>query len=290
MNDIRLFALDLDGTLLNDHKVLSENTIQVLLDYQKKGYQIAIASGRYYKEIERFANMLQLEKYHGYVVCGNGYEVIDMTTNQHHYFQMIDKDIIKDCIQLANSFHLLQYIKIDGTYHLSTNKAEKIIMKGITQLLKKGVQIGIKQISYASHLLSESTFENNLVPYIQNDIVKMCVIGTSANQKKWIRQLKEKYPHYFAYYPVNPIALEITHHSVSKKNAVEYICQQNSLTLDNVMAFGDSGNDEPLLLNCGIGITMKNGTHQALKKARIISDYSNHEDGVVKAIQKYVEI
>ena len=54
------------------------------------------------------------------------------------------------------------------------------------------------------------------------------------------------------------------------------------------MAFGDSGNDEPLLLSAHIGVTMKNGTKRALKKARLVSDYTNHEDGVIKMIEKLI--
>ena len=289
MKDIKMFSFDLDGTLLNDHKVISESTIQDLLEYQEKGYRITLASGRYYKEVERFAKQLKLDEYNGYAVCGNGYEVIDIKNNTKHYFELIDSEIAKDVIHIANKHHLMQYVKINGTYYLSTNALEKIVMNGATKLSKVALKAGIKQLTYASHMLEESIFSKDLTQFIQDGLVKMCVIGTFSQQKKWIEEISNKYPNYFSFYPINPFSLEITHNSVSKKNAVSYICETNGFTLDNVMAFGDSGNDEPLLLTCGIGVTMKNGTKRALKKAKIVSDYSNHEDGAIKMIHKYLK-
>lgn len=286
MKQIKLFSFDLDGTLLNNHKEISDYTIEKLIELEKQGYQIILGSGRYFKEIKRFADALQLEKYHGYAVCGNGYEVIDIQNNTHKTFELIDKEIAKDCVLLANTLGLYQYIKINGTYHLSTNNIEKVVMHGISHCMRFLSKHGIKQISYASHLLDESVFEKDLGAYIEDGLVKICVIGTPKAQRKWIQLLNEKYPNYFAFYPVNNYALEITHKSVSKKNGVEYVAKLNGYSLENVMAFGDSGNDEPLLLNAHIGVTMKNGTKRALKKARLISDYTNHEDGVIKMIEK----
>lgn len=289
MDKIRVFSFDLDGTLLNDHKVISEYTINKLIELQKEGYQIILNSGRYYKEIEKFAKQLHLSEYHGYAVCGNGYEVIDIQNNIHKTFERIDPYITKDCIKFANDCGLIQYIKINDTYYLSTNSVQKMGMNAVTKLLQKLVKHGLKELSYASHLLDESIFEKDLSQFINQGVVKICVIGSPKKQKKWIDLIEQKYPKTFSYYPVMSLALEINHKSVSKKNAVEYITKLNDLTLENVMAFGDSGNDEPLLMAAHIGVTMKNGTKRALKKARVISDYSNHQDGVIKTIEKYIK-
>lgn len=288
-NSIKMIVCDLDGTLLNNHKEISKNSIQKLIEYQEKGIKVTLASGRYFKEIKRFAEVLQLKQFSGYVVCGNGFEVHDLAQDTTHAFEKITIQQTLDCIELAKKYHLMQYISIDGKYHLSTNSFEKTLVNGIRKGFHVLTKANVKQISYASHLLDESVFEKDLRPFIQSDIIKICVVGTPANQNKWIQAINEKYPHTFAYYPVNPYSLEITHHSVSKKNAVDYVAKQNGFTLNEVIAFGDSGNDEPLLMNAGIGITMKNGTKRALKKAKIISEYTNHEDGVIKECEKYIK-
>lgn len=288
-NDLKMIASDLDGTLLNNHKVISEESIKKLIEYQEKGFIVTLASGRYYKEIEKFANQLRLNDFHGYVVCGNGFEIIDVANNTSQTFNRIPKEVVIKCIECARKHHLMQYISISGKYHLSTNTVEKAAASSIRKLFHLLNKANVKQVSYASHMLDESVFESDLIPFITEDIIKMCVVGTPANQTKWIHEMNELYPHYFAYYPVNPYSLEITHASVSKKNAVETIAHQNGFTLNEVIAFGDSGNDEPLLLNAKVGITMKNGTKRALKKAKIVSEYTNHEDGVIKECEKYLK-
>ncbi|WP_294562814.1 Cof-type HAD-IIB family hydrolase [uncultured Traorella sp.] len=285
-NRIKMIVCDLDGTLLNDHKIISQNTLEKMIAYQQQGYLLTLASGRYYREVERFAKELKLDEYHGYAVCGNGFEIVDVANQTAFHFSTIPCEIARECVILAKKCHLMQYIKINGTYHLSMGKHfMKIIQQGCHQLNKKGV----RQLTYAAHLLDETIFEKDLFKLIQKGIVKICVIGTPSRQKRWIGMLEERYPDTFSYYPVNSVSLEITHKSVSKKHAVEVIANKNGFSLNEVIAFGDSGNDEPLLLNAGIGITMKNGTKRALKKAKIISEYTNHEDGVIRECEKYLE-
>lgn len=53
------------------------------------------------------------------------------------------------------------------------------------------------------------------------------------------------------------------------------------------MAFGDNGNDVDLLASCGYGVAMKNGSAQAKKAAKYISDYSNNEQGVFRFINSF---
>jgi hydroxymethylpyrimidine pyrophosphatase-like HAD family hydrolase len=91
---------------LNNHKEISDYTIEKLIELEKQGYQIILGSGRYFKEIKRFADALELEKYHGYAVCGNGYEVIDIQNDTHKTFeenlkikQEIEERFIKSGVQ-----------------------------------------------------------------------------------------------------------------------------------------------------------------------------------------------
>lgn len=107
---------------------------------------------------------------------------------------------------------------------------------------------------------------SNLREYLNEDVYKICFIGTVKRIKKLIELVERVYPDQYAFYYVNPMAVEICKKSVSKRNAVEYICRQTGIQLDEVIAFGDSGNDEPLLLSAGIGVTMKNGTKKALAR------------------------
>lgn len=284
---IKYIVSDLDGTLLNDHKRVGDENIRVLIEYQKKGYCVILASGRYEQEVIGHAKKIKMDEFGGYMVCGNGYEIIDMRSQTHFTFDRISQQEAIRIVQLAQKMHAFQYIKINGKYHLSIAGMKKAALNAIYKLFCSMEKKGFQRSSYMTHLLSESILEKDLVPYINEDVVKIAFIGMPSILYKLENELKEDKR--YAIYYVNPFSFEITASSVSKKNAVKKIVEENGDSLDNVIAFGDSGNDEPLLNSARIGITMKNGTKRALQEARLISEYTNHEDGVAKECLKYLK-
>lgn len=68
----KLVALDLDGTLLNNHHHISERTIQTLRSLSEKGVTIAFATGRSKLNIDRYIRQLSLPQSVMPVVCYNG--------------------------------------------------------------------------------------------------------------------------------------------------------------------------------------------------------------------------
>ena len=67
-----VLVLDLDGTLTNSEKKITEPTKEALLDIQQKGKIVVLASGRPTPGILPLAHELELEKYGGYVLSFNG--------------------------------------------------------------------------------------------------------------------------------------------------------------------------------------------------------------------------
>ena len=76
----KLLVLDLDGTLTNTRKEVTEHTRTTLIKAQEQGLKIVLASGRPTYGIAPLANLLQLDKYEGYVLSYNGGEIIDWKT------------------------------------------------------------------------------------------------------------------------------------------------------------------------------------------------------------------
>lgn len=89
---IKLIVCDLDGTLLNSHKKISDKSAAYIINLQKQGYRFAIATGRFYYEVEAFIQQLHMKEYGGYVVCTNGLEVYNTKTNEVHKFDCIPQD------------------------------------------------------------------------------------------------------------------------------------------------------------------------------------------------------
>ena len=77
MNDYRLIALDLDGTLTNAEKKITPRTLSALLEAQRQGKRVILASGRPPYGIIPLAEELELEKYGGFILSYNGGKLIN---------------------------------------------------------------------------------------------------------------------------------------------------------------------------------------------------------------------
>ncbi|MER2013456.1 MAG: phosphoglycolate phosphatase [Methanobrevibacter sp.] len=81
-------------------------------------------------------------------------------------------------------------------------------------------------------------------------------------------------------------ALHITDKRVNKGTSLKYLCERNGINMENVMAIGDSQNDEDFLKQTGYKIAVGN----AEEKLKEISTYTCEKffgDGVAEAIEKF---
>ena len=81
-------------------------------------------------------------------------------------------------------------------------------------------------------------------------------------------------------------ALHVTDKRVNKGTSLRYLCERNGINMENVMAIGDSQNDEDFLKEAGYKIAVGN----AEDKLKQISTYTCEKmygDGVAEAIEKF---
>lgn len=85
----------------------------------------------------------------------------------------------------------------------------------------------------------------------------------------------------------HPTNMEISMPGINKAYGVKKVCEYLGITMDEVMAVGDSHNDLKMLQSVGIGVAMANATLD-IKEAVNLHTSSNEESGVAKAIQRYI--
>ena len=79
---LKLIALDIDGTLTNDEKKITEDTRSTLLNFQKQGVRVMLASARPVPGLYSAASELRLCDHHGILMAYNGGKVVDATDGQ----------------------------------------------------------------------------------------------------------------------------------------------------------------------------------------------------------------
>ena len=74
---------------------------------------------------------------------------------------------------------------------------------------------------------------------------------------------------------------------VNKGTALKALSEQYNISPDEIMAIGDSINDTEMITFAGLGVAVENA-HPNIKKIATHITSSNNQDGVAKAIEKFI--
>ena len=271
---VKIVVFDLDGTLYDSHKHIDKDTVHKIIELEQKGIVVGIVTGRFYEELDEVIEKLKLREYNGFVASSNGLEIHDFLDGKIKCFTRLSKDEVKELIEEAKKHHMISYVWQNGRYSMF----DISFMNG----LKKLASVIPFNVHYI-RALRETEFEKSIsleVPLYD----KVCFAGLPILKLK--KSILKQHPEY-RFYDVGRLGTELCKKDVGKLEAIQFICRKKNTSIDCVMAFGDNGNDVNLLASCGYGVAMRNGSAQAKKAAKYISDYTNNEQGVLRFINSF---
>src|SRR5699024_7393121 len=85
----------------------------------------------------------------------------------------------------------------------------------------------------------------------------------------------------------HPRNLEINQPGAHKAKALQSLCDKEGIKMNQVMAMGDSLNDDQMIKQGGIGVAMKNAQDTILNVADAVTE-SNENDGVARAVEQFL--
>lgn len=271
---VKIVVFDLDGTLYDSHKHIDKDTVHKIIELEQKGIVVGIVTGRFYEELDEVIEKLKLREHNGFVASSNGLEIHDFLDGKIKCFTRLSKDEVKELIEEAKKHHMISHVWQNGRYSMF----DISFMNG----LKKLASVIPFNVHYI-RALRETEFEKSIsleVPLYD----KVCFAGLPILKLK--KSILKQHPEY-RFYDVGRLGTELCKKDVGKLEAIQFICRKKNTSIDCVMAFGDNGNDVDLLASCGYGVAMKNGSAQAKKAAKYISDYTNNEQGVLRFINSF---
>lgn len=271
---VKIVVFDLDGTLYDSHKHIDKDTVHKIIELEQKGIVVGIVTGRFYEELDEVIEKLKLREHNGFVASSNGLEIHDFLDGKIKCFTRLSKDEVKELIEEAKKHHMISYVWQNGRYSMF----DISFMNG----LKKLASVIPFNVHYI-RALRETEFEKSIsleAPLYD----KVCFAGLPILKLK--KSILKQHPEY-RFYDVGRLGTELCKKDVGKLEAIQFICRKKNTSIDCVMAFGDNGNDVDLLASCGYGVAMKNGSAQAKKAAKYISDYTNNEQGVLRFINSF---
>ena len=274
MRNIRIIALDLDGTLLDSDKKLSEENKAALERAAYEGIEIVPATGRFYRGMPQVIRELPFVNF---VISVNGAEVYDVKNGKAVCRSEIpferavsvmerldDIDVIYDCYQDGWGWMTEGLYNKAEEYAANINSLEMIKnlrtpVPDLKSLLKERasgvqkIQIFFKDMFLRSHMLEK-------LPAEYPDLV----VTTSI---------------------VNNI--EINSRDATKGIALKKLADYLSIPVEETMAFGDDTNDITMLKAAGIGVAMGNAYETVKKSADYVTDDCDRS-GVAKALKHFL--
>ena len=280
----KMIFLDLDGTVLNDCKKISQENINLIRRAcEEKGIICVFATGRPLEYVDEICS-----SYDGfltnYIIASNGAIIRDNKNNEVIYKAPITNTQI---LNLKNIF-----LEENADYMIVYTDKQQILREARTaEALKDSSIIVNKKDSELKHI--EDTIKNN--PNLSS---LLCMIGGETSVlENIISRLQEikgletpgigNYSHKTKTYSFESKFIDVMKKGCSKKNAIYYLADKLKIKKEEIIVMGDGSNDLSMFECAGLKIAMENANEELKERADFITA-SNNDNGVAKAIQKFV--
>lgn len=268
----RYIALDIDGTLTNSEKKITPATRQALIDAEKRGIRLILASGRPIHGLKKLARELEMDRYHGVLLGLNGGAMADAETGEILFERALDKDLAVKILKHVSAFDVVPMIAYGDTLYVTDGDGYKVAYEaGINDLKIQTVPDLVafaeaadfpiyKVLTAADPEYLKTHWEAMRAPFV-NDVSSMFTADF--------------------YYEFAP-------KGINKSTGLHGLLLKLGAAPGEVMAFGDAQNDEEMIDLAGMGVAMGNAS-TALKENADYITKSNDEDGVGYAVTQFTE-
>lgn len=268
---IKLIAVDIDGTLLNDQGQILSATIQAVQQAATAGQKIVLCTGRPLCGVIDYLKQLGLWQHADqYVISYNG-SLIQTTTQttlmSSHQLQFSDYlDLLEFAHQNQAAFSLLT----PACMYVTPGDQNRVILK----------EAATVKIELQARTLAEMRALPNLIP------VKGMILDEPAKLDYLQTVMPKAFKQRFTVLRSQKDHLEFTHPLASKESALRQLAGLLKIEPTATMAIGDEQNDLGMIKAAGIGVAMGNAVPQLRAIADQVTADNNH-NGVGEAILKW---
>ena len=268
---IKLIAIDMDGTLLNEKKHIDKAEKEAIHEAIEAGIKIVLCTGRPLYGILPFYEELGLSELdsEGYVILNNGCSI-----HKTKDWKLIDQvnftsDDIEYLYKFSESYDI-NFTLVNDTYYFNIGrKPTDELIKDAGFVFSDITDISLEEAKSGKHKIMKIMFLGD--PEIMADF-----------QEKNEDIIKSKYSGVLS----QSYVYEVFPKDNNKGIGLKKLAEKLGIKQEEVMAIGDGNNDIEMFEYANYSVAMKNATELAKKAAKYETD-SNENDGVAKAIRKY---
>lgn len=264
----KLILFDIDGTLVNSDWEMMPFTKNALIQLHENGILLGIASGRPVDDIEFYIHKWQLPFEFDVLIGLNGSELKNNVNHTYSLSHELDPDLLKQAIETMDAqFACIPFIYRDGK--ILAARINDVIRSSAAKSGKEPIQVPLSEL-YAKPVVKAMfrTKDGQTIQAMEAYIEANPIEGT-----KWFK--------------TQETLMEVAMPGISKASPLGQLAQDLGLSIEQIMACGDTTNDNEILKEAGIGICLCNGTEDTKACADEITEIDNDHDGLMKHLIRY---
>lgn len=270
---IRIAAIDLDGTTLNDKAKLPPENREAIIRAAKHGIHVVLCTGRTNDELPD--ELLRISELR-YGVLANGAKIVDFSENKVLYQDCLSRELAEQAIRFTEKYLCMCELYIDGKVYVKRKCLEDVTIYGVTPRLKRlvdGTRTGVTNLLDFFHSSGGAVEKLNIF------------FGNSEHRKAFLRDVGI-FSGLVEITGSMETNAEVNSKTATKGNGLAYLAKLLGVDRREVLAIGDSGNDISMLKFAGVALAVANADEEVKQIADEIVP-ANTENGVKTALEKF---
>lgn len=273
LRNIKLVAVDMDGTALNDSKELSPLTVETLTGLMERGIRLCVSTGRSWPGVRKYVEQL---KPNAPVITNNGAMIIEPSSGT----------VVRSCVLVEQDARNIFKMAGDRSTSVLIWSNNVLYCNRIDERTTDyGHRYGGMDPAPLSQIEGCVSDEEAFETLFAKGITKILWYDNEKNANIWGRELQN---HPFESVTVNtsePCFIEFYNRQISKGKMLEYVCSQFDIGIEETVAAGDGENDISMLDIAGYAVVPKSASEHVKAHADEITE-SNNDDGIAQFLQR----
>ncbi len=271
--NIRLVAMDLDGTTFDSAGDISERTVAALESAAQLGVHIVVSTGRSYASLPKHIKDVRGIEY---AITSNGAHVNIVQSGEQIYSDFLDPKVVEEIVRLKDETGADIEVFINGRAYTDEAYYNDVKENGCPYRNADYVIWSRRPVPDITEMMLEhkDEIENINLIYPDLDLLEKAKPKVNALKNATITSSF-----------INNI--EVGGPNTSKKTALLWLLNKLDVEADELMCCGDAPNDIAMVELAGIGVAVANAWGGLKDHADYITA-SNDDDGVALAIEKFV--
>lgn len=267
MNKPKLVICDLDSTLIVKHQTLTPKAKEMIDTLRNNGVYFGVASGRPLYQIRYSMKSWGYDDF-DVLIALNGSSLWDGIHQKEYNYYVLKKEWIKETIDLMSHF--------DTNPSVYRNNSQLFLKDDeMVRLYASLTSLPVEIVEKEEDLYAEDTAK--IMFRVDEEIM--------PEVEKWVNEHPSDH---FVGFKTQPGLMEFCDKRINKSYALKNFCEMQNIPLENVMAFGDTTNDNEMLKVAGTGVCMINGSEDTKAIADMITEKSCDDDGWADFMEKHV--